>query len=143
MKNKMLQISSLLFLVLTLAVVSVKAQGVVRLKGHIPFDFNVGNKNYKAEDYSITLENPSKSPATMIMQDAKGSNLQIGFIQQSGKRSLRGKTTLTFNRYNDQYFLAEIASPDFGLSILKSKVEQRIARKFRQRNFRPERVAVT
>ena len=142
MINKILQIGSLLFLVVTFAVVSVNAQKAVQLKAQIPFDFNIGKNNYKADGYSVVLKNPTENPATMMMQTVDGRNLQIGFVLQSGKKSRAGKTTMTFNRYANQYFLAEINSTEFALALPKSKLERQVAKNFKQKNLRPERVAL-
>jgi len=124
MKNLIVKISSLFVLAIILTVVSVQAQSLRHYRAQIPFDFKIGSKAYKAGDYIIKVENQLSMARVLMFKNAKTHNLRQLFVLPSGSRSLVDKTILMFDRYGEEYVLTEMVSPDFALSIPKTKTKK-------------------
>ena len=133
MKNKILQSCSLLVLTFFLAVVSAQAQASGAYQAEIPFDFTIGNQNYEAGDYIISLKD-STDPATILtVRNKKGRELQANAVMKNGSTSEDDNTKLVFKRYGNKYVLSKIAAPDFGFNAPKSKVVIRLSKKQKKR----------
>ena len=132
MKNLIVKISSSVVLAIILTVVSVQAQTITRYKAHIPFDFTIGKKVYKTGDYAINVRNINQNAVTLSVKNAKTSDLREIAVMANGSRSLVDKTVLMFDRYDNQYVLTQLVSTNFGISVSKSKIKNRIAKKFGQ-----------
>lgn len=132
MKNLIVKLSSFLVLAMILTVVSAKAQSTRIYRTHIPFDFTIGKNAYKAGDYIIKLENLYEGAAVLSVNDSKNRNLRQMPVLKNGSRSLVEKTVLMFDRYENRYILTQMVSPDFGLSVRKSKAKNLLAKKMGQ-----------
>ena len=86
----------------------------------IPFDFTVGDQLLAAGNYTITTE----SPGVIAIRDGE---LQVNVVTLLAHDDAKGKGSLVFNRYGDQYFLSEVLCPSAGMNakIPQWKVEQR------------------
>src|SRR4029079_16032831 len=96
---------SLLTTVLLMATGSAYAQlgGEQQLRFNVPFDYNVGNVIMKAGDYSVQRAGGTEN-ALLIRGNGSSAFTLSGSV--SGKA---GSTTkLVFNKYGDQYFLAQV-----------------------------------
>src|SRR5262245_26254248 len=75
------------------------------LKGQIPFDFSVGNKNLPADTYSLK-KGASPSDALTIYSKTDGSIFLPRILKVSSMVEPKGR--LVFRKYGDQHFLAEV-----------------------------------
>ena len=132
MKKLMLQIGLMVGLLVVLTVVSANAQTALRYKAKISFDFNIGNKNYQAGDYFINVANSN----ILTLEDARGKNLLVKIVSSN---ETANATKMIFKRYENQYFLTKVISPDFGAVTLKSNAEKQLAKK---QNSQTETVSI-
>ena len=120
MKKLMLQIGLMVGLVIILTVVSANAQTATRYKAEIPFDFNIGNKTFQAGDYFIKADSN-----TLTLEDKQGNYLLV----KTGSPNETAKATkMIFNRYENQYYLAKIVTPDLGAKMMKTTGEKQMAK---------------
>ena|SRR5688500_12313804 len=128
MKKTALQICSTIGLAVLILMAVVSAQAQTRYRVHIPFDFTIGQNSYEAGDYFIDPLSPHTANNTFGIRDTKGRSSQI-LIRTPGEDYSRvEKPTLVFNRYDTQYFLAEVRTPSFIVKLSKSKAQERLAR---------------
>src|SRR5687767_10344917 len=121
MKKTALQISSVLGLVIFIAVASAEAQPQYR--AHIPFDFAIGQKSYKAGDYSIHLVSPDSASKAVVIRDSQGRNGYV-ILTTGGEDYSRIRTgTLVFDRDGTQYSLSAIRTSFFIVNLPKSKAK--------------------
>ena len=125
MKNKAVQIFSLVVLIVGL-MVSAQAQ-TPEYRANIPFEFNVGNKTLPAGDYVIALVDFIESRNVLTIRETKSENSQtVMFSPKSSKKPVE-ISELAFNRYDNQYFLAEIISPTIYGEFSRTRAEARLA----------------
>ncbi len=121
MKKLMMQSGLMVGLVIVLTVVSANAQTAVRYRAEIPFDFKIGQKTFPAGDYFINLANSN----ILSLEDAPGNNLLVKFVSPNETAEA---PKMIFTRYENQYFLTKIVSPDFGVVRLKTNSEKQMAK---------------
>ena len=119
MKKTALQTCSLVGLVVMIAVVSGNAQAQYRT--HIPFDFTIGQKIYRAGDYCIDSITPFSSNPSIAIRDTQGRRSHVMMVTRGEDLSQIKMATLVFNRFETQYYLAEIRTPGFIVRPPKSK----------------------
>ncbi len=127
MKKRFIQICSLFALLVGL-LVSAQAQNANRYEASIPFDFNIGNKTFAAGDYAFGLTNPLAYQESLTIRDLKSGKTQVVLITRNQANELAESSQLVFNRYEDRYFLAEIATSTLSAKFLKAKTESRLAK---------------
>ena len=122
MKKRIAETLSVLT-VLGLLAVPLAAQ-THRLTADIPFEFTAGGKVMPAGEYSIVLRSDLSGVAQLVATDAKESAFALGYGIGGGKD--QEDSRLTFNKYGNQYFLAEIWTEGqySGLGFQKSRTEQ-------------------
>ncbi len=129
LKNKILSIVAALTLIVSASLV-----GFAGLSGtvsaNIPFDFTVGNKEFKAGKYSVERLFASNSSDTLIIRSSDNSeaaNFNVNRVSGKGNSQAR----LVFRRYGNQYFLGQIfdGQSSEGFGLLKSKAERELAKK--------------
>jgi hypothetical protein len=102
----------------------VLAQLEVSLQAKIPFSFNVCREQLAAGTYII--KHPTGSTSTLMVKSEDNKSIDLACVNdiQSDKPVKEGR--LVFNRYGDQYFLAETWWPGdtVGHAIVKSEKEQ-------------------
>ena len=101
-----------------------------RVSANIPFDFTVGNKEFKAGKYSVDRLSVSHTSDTLIIRSAdnrEAANFNVNRVSGKGESQAR----LVFRRYGNQYFLAQIfdGQDREGYGLLKSKAEREAAKK--------------
>jgi hypothetical protein len=117
-----------------------------RVRANIPFDFVVGNKEFKAGKYSVDRLSASNTSDTLIIRSADNSeaaNFNVNRVSGKGESQAR----LVFRRYGNQYFLGQIFDGESrdGFGLLKSKAEREAAKKrdiITQNAVEPEVVTV-
>jgi hypothetical protein len=101
-----------------------------RVSANIPFDFTVGNKEFKAGKYSVDRLFASNNSDALIIRSADNSeaaNFNVNRVSGKGDSQAR----LVFRRYGNQYFLGQIfdGQSSEGFGLLKSKAERELAKK--------------
>jgi hypothetical protein len=126
MKNRIAGTLSVLT-VLGLLAVPLAAQ-THRLTADIPFEFSAGGKAMPAGEYSIVVRSDLSGVAQLVATDAKESAFAMGYGIGGGKDQENSR--LTFNKYGNQYFLAEIWTQgrSSGLGLQKSRTEREVSR---------------
>ena len=76
------------------------------VSARIPFDFIVGKQVYSAGTY-LLIPQARPTPAVFI-RSTDGGKVGVVLTQDCQKRDPAANTTLTFDRYGDQYFLKQI-----------------------------------
>lgn len=96
----------------------------------IPFDFIVGEKSFKAGDYSVTFGVFQSNPGNFIIRSADGKQAAIIARGVSKPSAQELKTfNLVFNVFNEQYYLSEANSPGRSFKLYNSgpkKAEKRV-----------------
>ncbi|HRH41908.1 MAG TPA: hypothetical protein PKY82_09710 [Pyrinomonadaceae bacterium] len=129
MKNLLL----LVVLVFTFGTLA-NAQSGKQIAVHISFDFYVQNQKLTAGDYFIESVSPQSNQSTLIFRQKDGKAkkilMTIPIELKDDRKSF--EPTMLFNRYGEEYFLAEIRNPlerlGFGLTATKS--EKSLAKRF-------------
>jgi len=127
MIKRFIQIGSVFALLIGL-MVSAQAQKVNSYEASIPFDFNIGNKTFAAGEYAFGLTNPLALQESLTIRDVKNGTTHVFLITRDQADEFKGGAQLTFNRYEDRYFLAEIAAPTLSAKFLRAKSEARLAK---------------
>ena len=110
------------------------AQTHKQIAAHIPFDFYVKDQKMRAGDYLIESISPHSNQSMLVIKtksgEAKGMLITLPIELNKSRKFLLPK--IIFNRYNYEYFLAEIHNPlgEIGFEITKTKMEKYVAKKF-------------
>lgn len=94
----------------------------------IPFAFDAGNKTLPAGDYRVQVVNPSSDHSVLQIASTDGqSSVMVKTTDIEGRSE---KAKLTFRRYGDQYFLAQVwmAAESSGFDTPSSKAEKSLRR---------------
>ncbi len=128
---------AILGLFIILATVSVQAQS--RGEVSIPFDFHAGSKKMKAGAYVVK----PMSGNTLAIRSADGRvTALVNAPLTIGERDSKAGQRLVFNKYGDQFFLAQVwLRLDTGRQLFPSKEETKAAREYELANgaAKPER----
>jgi hypothetical protein len=95
---------------LCVAVASANAQLSKPIRAKIPFDFNVGNKELPAGEYTFSRLSGISNSETMTVSNADASTYVFQTTFQARVLTPKNETTLVFHKYGDQYFLDQIWS---------------------------------
>ncbi|HZN10512.1 MAG TPA: hypothetical protein VFC61_02475 [Blastocatellia bacterium] len=125
MKMQVLKIFSMLLLAVTPAAAAVSATLDGALKATIPFEFSVGDKTLPAGVYTVA------STTTPGMLRIRGEESHAGVLipaRDVQNRRPQGRSNLTFRRYGDRYFLAQIWTERMsnGRELWKSRTEREL-----------------
>jgi hypothetical protein len=130
MKKHSLRIFLMFGFLVIVSASSTYAQSVNEQRADIPFSFIVGSKTFPAGEYRVTRLNLQSDKAALAIKSADGrlSKIVLTIPVQAAETSEKAK--LIFNRYGDQYFLAQVWTPadNTGLELLKSRSERTLAR---------------
>ena len=145
MKKQILSIIATLTLVVPMSIIGF-AGLTTRVKADIPFDFTVGNKEFKAGSYTVSRLYNTATSGTLVIRSADNkaaANFNVNGVLDKGQPSAK----LIFHRYGNQYFLARIfdGTSNEGGELLKSKAEREAAKKrdiITQNVVEPETVTV-
>ena len=116
----------------TLAVASAQAQFDEKIGVEVPFNFQIAADNLPAGDYLI--EPISFGGAQLyfrlLLSSKDGQTRKIVPTLPIQSATIQEKSKLIFNRYGNQYFLAEVwvAGSDIGREFRRSSAEKRLAR---------------
>jgi len=145
LKKKILSIVAALTLIVSVSIVGFAGLSG-RVTANIPFDFTVGNKEFKAGQYSVERLFANNTSDALVIRSADNSdaaNFNVNRVSGKGNSQAR----LIFRRYGNQYFLGQIfdGQGSEGFGLLKSKAERELAKKrdtITQNAVEPEVVTV-
>ncbi len=102
----------------------------VHVQATIPFDFNIGNSAFPAGKYDI--QSASNGEHVLYVRNLPSGKASILVPQSCESAHVASKSSLTFRRYGQQYFMAEVwvAGYSQGHAFGVGKREQEIARLF-------------
>jgi len=78
----------------------------VHLQTTVPFKFNVGSKQFPAGKYDIQTE--SNREHVLYIRNMNSGEGAFVIPQSCESADVSSQTTLTFHRYGQQYFIAEV-----------------------------------
>ena len=144
LKKKILSIVATLTLLIPISIIGFAGLSS-RVIAEIPFDFTVGNKEFKAGKYSVGRLAPSNNPGTLVIRGEDNDAVASYNVNNAtDKGGLQAR--LIFRRYGNQYFLAKVfdGHSGGGAEFLKSKAEREAAKKgdIITQNAKPETVTV-
>jgi hypothetical protein len=111
-----------------LASIQLTAQ-TIKLKATVPFDFRMGQVLMTAGEYDVIQSGP-----LVTMRSAEGKPTSASYLTLPASAPVsRGKGSLLFNRYGNDYFLTKVVAPDSsaGRVIPKSKQEKELMSRVR------------
>jgi hypothetical protein len=129
LKKQILSIVATLTLILPISIIGFAGISG-RVRAEIPFDFVVGSKEFKAGKYTVSRLSDGRSDSTLVIRsadDGEVANFNVNNVYGKGEPEAK----LVFNRYGNQYFLAQIfdGESELGSALGKSKAEREAAKK--------------
>lgn len=144
MKKQILSIAAALTFIISTSIIGIAGLNS-RVTADVPFDFNVGGKEFKAGKYSVSRLKENDTAGTLIIRSADNkevANFNVNPVYGKGETP----ASLVFRRYGNQYFLARIfdGADRQGYELGKSKAEREAAKKrdIITQNAEPEVVTV-
>jgi hypothetical protein len=116
----------MLALLVAFSVISATAQSTKQYDVKIPFNFNLGHKNFDAGDYVVRITKSAVNSLILSLEDENGKRLQSVVVAEKGDTG-RGEYRLVFNRYDNRRFLSKIMTGNESFSIPKSGDEKQLA----------------
>jgi hypothetical protein len=135
MRKQALKLFFVVYLSVLLAVVSFAANSELKLRATIPFDFTVGEKTLPAGTY--TVEELNSNGVLLI----RSEDFTRGTFINSGATLHRNdpeNAKLTFRKYGDLYFLAEVWGYYAGQEFSRSRKERQVIREMRRQHLAKE-----
>lgn len=102
----------------------------VHVQATIPFDFNIGNSAFPAGKYDI--QSASNGEHVLYIRNLNSGTGSFLVPQSCESPHVASQSKLTFRRYGQQYFMAElwVAGYTQGHEFRPGKREAEVARKF-------------
>ncbi|HEX8734610.1 MAG TPA: hypothetical protein VF721_04755 [Pyrinomonadaceae bacterium] len=118
-----------LLIVLTMGLVGItRAASASEYRAHIPFDFTVGEKSFRAGDYSITFANLTSSQRRLIIRSADGKEAALVVVMPKETTKQLKNSVLVFDVSDDRYSLAEIKTNQLSAELYQTKSEEKLAK---------------
>jgi len=97
-----------------------------QLKANIPFSFIADGKTLPAGTYRIDCMR--KDPGVLVLQEQNSLDTAVVFTMPVESSVMQEQSKLVFNRYGEEYFLAQIlyAGRSLGRELSESRVERTI-----------------
>jgi hypothetical protein len=130
---------------LTLAAISAQAQTDSKLKGHVPFDFNVGGQTLPAGDYVIERVSRQTSQEAVLIRSADGHARVLVRMSPTQAATAPEQSKLIFSSYGERHFLSQVfvEGDRLGLELPRSTAERALRRKLREGRPHRQEVALT
>jgi hypothetical protein len=124
----LLALSVALLFVVTLYPRKANAQIIGGLQANIPFQFHAGVANLPAGTYRIRMLD-NNNLTIMEISNLDGSRSALIQVQDTDANSTPTKSELIFDKYGDQYFLAEMFDEGdaSGSKVVESNLEKKIS----------------
>ena len=141
MKKHLVTTMAIAIFVTTIAIASAQAQSAPMVSVTIPFDFEVAGKTLKAGDYQVRMEG---SQSTLKIENRDTLRTTFVTISPLEHRDIQDQSKLVFNRYGNQYFLAQVwvAGRSSGQEVRQSSTERGIRREMAALGRKPDRIEV-
>jgi hypothetical protein len=145
LKKQILSIVATLTLIIPMAIIGFAGLRA-KVSADVPFNFMIGDKEFKAGKYSIGRILSMGTAETLTLRSADNKEV-ISFNVNNVDEYGDTRAKLVFHRYGDKYFLAQVfdGESEQGSALLKSKAEKEAAKKrdvITQNAVEPEEVAV-
>jgi hypothetical protein len=129
LKKQILNIVATLTLIIPMAILGIAGLNG-KVSADIPFDFMVGNKEFKAGKYTVGRLSDNNNAGTLIIR-SEDNGAVANFIVNDLIDNDGSQPRLIFRRYGNQYFLAKIFNgySGQGAELIKSKSEREAAKK--------------
>lgn len=130
----LMTISLALLFILVGAATGAQAQSRINYTANIPFEFTVGNATLPAGEYNVT-QIKTADGVVMLRLSAEGQDSSaIRLTDAVRANEPSRKTTLVFNQYGEQYFLAQMwrAGETQGRQVRKSNRERSLENELAQ-----------
>lgn len=141
--RRRLSIFTILVLFAALAASSAYARIFRSTVVQIPFDFIVAGKTLPAGEYLVERSTLNSADGLRLISTDKNAGVFVltTTVQSNWRQS---GSKLVFNRYQDQYFLAEFwtSGEATGRALIKSERERTLQREIAKNGDKPERIAV-
>jgi len=104
------------------------AQIIGGLQANIPFQFHAGAANLPAGTYRIRMLD-NNNLTVMEISNMDGTRSALIQVQDSDANSTPTQSELIFNKYGDQYFLAEMFDEGdaSGSKVIESNLEKKVS----------------
>lgn len=142
MKTQILRSTAILGVFFMLAIANVNAQTPSRIEVNIPFAFSAGKATLQAGRY--TIKKISANAIAVRSADGETTALVNAPLTTSSRDSKAGER-LVFNKYGEQYFLAQVwLTVEAGRQLFTTDAETKAAHEYRlaHKDAKPERVEV-
>jgi hypothetical protein len=128
LKKQIFSLVATLTLLIPMAIIGFAGLNA-RVSADIPFNFNVGNKEFKAGKY-IVGRLPGGRTSDILMIRGEDNKEVANFNVNNTYGKGEPKARLVFHRYGNQYFLAKVfdAENQEGAALVKSKAEREAAK---------------
>src|SRR5262245_11032254 len=123
MKKHLFTTMAIGLFITTIAVTSAQAQNAPSVSVLVPFDFEVAGKTLKAGDYEVRMES---SRSSLKIENRDSLHTTFVTISPLQRTDIQDQSKLVFNRYGNQYFLAQvwIAGRSSGNEVRQSPTER-------------------
>ncbi len=124
----LLALSVALLFVVTMYPRKANAQIIGGLQANIPFQFHAGAANLPAGTYRIRMLD-NNNLTVMEISNMDGTRSALIQVQDSDANSTPTQSELIFNKYGDQYFLAEMFDEGdaSGSKVIESNLEKKVS----------------
>ena len=141
MKKHLVTTIAIAVFITTIAVASAQAQNAPLVSVTIPFDFEVAGKTLKAGDYQVRMEG---SRSTLKIENRDTLHTTFVTISPLQRRDIQDQSKLVFNRYGNQYFLAQvwIAGRSSGEEVRPGSTERGIRRELAALGHKADRIEI-
>ncbi len=127
---RMLTMAGMLTVIVGVAAVSsAQAQTASnRIDVKVPFEFMVADQKFPAGEYSISRAQPQSGDTILLIRSRKGHDLITRLTIPVETLLPKDKDKVVFQRYGDQYFLAQIwpAGSTAGRALVRSHSQEEI-----------------
>jgi hypothetical protein len=129
LKKQIVNIVATLTLIIPMAILGIAGLNG-KVSADIPFDFTVGNEEFKAGKYTVGKLSNNNTAGTLVIR-SEDNGAVANFIVNDLIDKRDSQPRLIFRRYGNQYFLAKIFDgySGQGAELMKSKTEREAAKK--------------
>ena len=94
----------------------------------VDFDFQIGNSKFSKGTYRLS----KRSRSVLVLNNLSGKETKVLIGSPSTSSEKSSKSTLSFNRYGDQYFLRKVISPAVSAKVNLSRDEKSAREEYNQ-----------
>jgi len=128
--KKNLMMTAVVVSLVFVSMLCVNAMTSTVLKVNVPFAFQVGKASLPAGEYIVEIQRASSASAlgtSLVIRTKDGKTRKM--IGTRPASELNNGASLTFNKYSNTYFLANVDSYGVGCELSKSRLEKELATK--------------